>query len=746
MGTVAGRGHQAAAAPNNIPGHLTSFVGRDAELRALKTLLGESRLVTIIGTGGAGKTRLAAELTRGATGRWPDGIWWIDLAGADDVLGSVIASAELPGRGRPIDVVTSWLAPRRALLVLDNCEHLIARSAEFCQAALGKCPELTILATSREALGVPGEARWPLASLAETEALKLFEARARLVLPHFTATAQVETIARICDRLDRLPLAIEMASARLDMMSERELLQNLDDRFRVLDSGARTAPERQQTMAATIDWSHRLLDEDEARLFRRLAVFQGGFTMEAAQAVGAEAGHGSVMGLLSALVKKSMVVAERLHDGSTRYRLLESHHDFAGERLKESGELDTIQRRHYDFFSSRKWEPVESANFWHAVSWARENAADRGLGLAIEIGDADFGDQSRAGKLILDLLERSEPSETLRVKALTMAARLAWRQADLAASRELSDTAVAMARKLGDSELIARALNSAGIAHEQTGELAIAAQIYDEALSLLSDSTNRRLAADVSNSRGLLAIEQGDPARALEILGSCVAFATSQNDRPLMAIYLDTFANAQLDLGDVDGAAASWTESLSIFRLVNDWFGFIWAMGGLSLVAAARQENERALRLAAAADRLSRQYSLGPWRFRVDQLAAACEQARNRLGARGKGEAAWKQGQAMTTGEALDYALHPDRPVAEAPGDAGPLSRREREVAAMVASGMTNKDIAQRLFIAERTAEGHVERIRNKLGVRSRTEVATWAVAHGLGQPTLDKPSPTSKV
>src|SRR6202521_4462290 len=499
-------------------------------------------------------------------------------------------------------------------------------------------------------------------------------------------------------------------------------------------------------MAATIDWSHRRLNEDEARIFRRLAVFQGGFTMEAAQAVCAEATDRSVLGLVSGLVKKSMVVAERLHDGSTRYRLLESHHDFAGERLTESGELEAVQRRHYDYFSARKWEPIESANFWHAVSWAHDNAADRGLGLAIEIGDADFGDQSRAGKLILDLLAQSEPSDTLRVRALTMAARLAWRQADLAASRELSDAAVAMARKVGDSELIARALNGAGIAHEQTGQVALAVQLYDDALSLLSDSTNRRLAADVSNSRGLLAIEQGEPARAVEILSSSVAFATSQGGRPLLAVYIDTLANAQLDLGDIDAAAASWTESLSIFRVVNDWFGIIWAMGGLSLVAAARKEDERALRLAAAADRLSRQYSLGAWRFRIDQLDAACEQARNRLGAKCRGEAAWKHGEAMTTGEALDYALHPDRPVAEAPGDAGPLSRREREVAAMVTSGMTNKEIAQRLFIAERTAEGHVERIRNKLGVRSRTEVATWAVAHGLGQPTLDKPPPMSKV
>jgi non-specific serine/threonine protein kinase len=230
------------------------------------------------------------------------------------------------------------------------------------------------------------------------------------------------------------------------------------------------------------------------------------------------------------------------------------------------------------------------------------------------------------------------------------------------------------------------------------------------------------------------------------MLNSCVAYARSQGDRASLARYLESLANAHLDLGDVEAAAASWIESLSAFRDLDDWFGIIWAMGGLSLVAHARHEDERALRLAAAADRLSRQYSFGAWRFRVNQLEAACEQARASVGSKARGEAAWKQGQTMTTAEALGYALTQDRTVDEAPAHSGPLSRREREVVVMVASGMTNKEIAQRLFIAERTAEGHVERIRNKLGVRSRTEVATWAVEHGFGPHTLDKASPTSKV
>jgi non-specific serine/threonine protein kinase len=401
--------------------------------------------------------------------------------------------------------------------------------------------------------------------------------------------------------------------------------------------------------------------------------------------------------------------------------------------LRESGELEAMRKSHYEYFSSRHWEPVESANFWHASNWAQDNAPDGGLGLALEIADSDFGHQARAGKLILDLLEHSKPSPTMRVKATSMAVRLAWRQADHTASRRLAESAVSMARKVGDPELIGRALNGAGIMYETAGEYALAGQAFDEALSVLSDSTNRGLVDDVSNTRGMLAIKQGDPASALEILNRCVASARSRGDPPRVAQYLESLANAQLDLGRVDEAAESWKESLTVFHAANDWFGIIWTLVGLALVAAARRQDDRVLRLAGAADRITREYSLTSWPFRAQQLEEARNRALDRLGARGRGEAAWKEGQTMTTDEALEYALGGERSTEGEPTDEGLLSRREREVVTMVASGMTNKQIAQRLFIAERTAEGHVERIRNKLDVRSRTEVATWAVAHGLG-------------
>jgi len=752
MDTVAVRGRHSPGAPSNLPHHLSSFVNREADLRSLKGMLGTARMVTLIGTGGAGKSRLAAELAKANLRQWPDGAWWIELEAATDVPGAVLATLELPGRGSAQDVVASWLAGRKALLILDNCEQLVGKCATFSEAMLTRCPQLTILATSREALGVSGEVRWPVSSLRDADAVQLFEARARLVSPNFKlAPAAQGSVSRICERLDRLPLAIEMAAARLDVMSEHELLTNLNDRFGLLTSGTRHAPQRQQTMLAAIDWSHRLLTEDEARLFRRLSVFQGGFTVDGAQAV---AGMGSVLALLTALVQKSMVVADRLDDGTTRYRLLESNHAFATDRLRDSGEVDTIQGHHYDYFlgsvqsrdiADQRWKARESANLWAALVWARDRVEDMGLALAVEVNALEFTDAARARNLLLDLLEHSKAEGAPRAKALNLAARLAMRQADHASARELADSSVAVAREVGDSDLIAYALRGAGVVYHAVGDLDVAAQMYEEALSHLKGSDDRRLAIEVKNQLGVLTTERGQYQGGLEILAECVAFSRSEGDVLGTARFLESLANAQFGLGDLDAAASSWMESLATFRDLNDAFGSIWCFGGLSLVAEARGDDERALRLAAVENRMSREWSLSAWSLRRTQLDDAGRRARTRLGAR-KGDGAWNDGQTMGSARALEYALGENTPQTAASAALRILSRREREVVALVAAGMTSKQIADRLFIAERTAEGHVERIRNKLGVRSRTEVATWAVEHGIVARSLDKNPPGSTV
>jgi predicted ATPase/DNA-binding CsgD family transcriptional regulator len=769
MDTVAVRGRRVTAAPNKLPHHLTSFVGREAEFRSLKGLLTTARMVTLVGTGGAGKSRLAAELARANVSKWPDGVWWIELEAAKDVGAAAVATLELPGRGSAQDVVASWLASKQALIILDNCEQMVADCASFSQVALERCPQLTIIATSREPLGVAGEVRWPVSALRDQDALQLFEARARLVSPTFKiGPANLEPVMQICQRLDRLPLAIEMAAARLDVMSEQELLTNLNDRFRLLTSGTRGAPERQQTLSATIDWSHRLLTDDEARLFRRLSVFEGGFTLDSVEAVCADETDTNLMGLLGGLVQKSMVVADRLDDGSTRFRLLDSQHAYALGRLHESGEREAMNERHYEHFMGRlatragsvstsqdvgpargiaaqKWKVRESANLWAAVSWARDNTQDMGLGLALELADEEFTDHARATSLLLDLLDRSPVSGAARAKALNLAARLVSRQGDYETSRSLAEQSVTLAREVQNPEVIAYVIDGAGMVAFASGDFETAERMYVEAVSLVKDSSDRRLAVDVKNSLGLLAVERGDYAKARDILAECVAQSRSEGDIHGTARHLESLASAQLGLGDIASATASWAEALSVFRDINDPWGEIWCLGGLVLAAAAAGDSERALRLAAVVDRMSHEWSLSVHSFRVEKLDQASQQAKAKLGSR-KSEGIWNDGQAMSTSRAFDYALNQGISDATAAMDAGPLSRREREVAAMVAHGMTSRQIAERLFIAERTAEGHVERIRNKLGVRSRTEVATWAVEHGLVSRKLDKPPPGSTV
>lgn len=742
----------AAVVPGNLPAHLTSFVGRDQDLRSLRDLLGTSRMVTLVGTGGAGKSRLAVEAATESRSRWPDGVWWVELAAVTDVGAAVVGALDLPGRGTPPTVAASWLAPRHALLVLDNCEHVLAACAELATRLLQACPHLSVLATSREPLGVAGESRWPVGPLPEPEAVHLFEARARLASPAFKAApAGAATVSQICERLDRLPLAIEMAAARVDVMSEEDLLANLDDRFKLLRSGTRGTPQRQQTMTAAIDWSHRLLTEPEARLFRRLAVFRGGFALDAAQAIGTEPGD-DILDLLSALVHKSMVVAERIDDGATRYRLLESHHVYATAKLEESAERPHIERRHSDYFTGwldraahQKRKSRESENLWAALAWAQTGSDDRGLGLAVKLADFDFSDNARIRGVLLELLDSSPAAGGPRARAENLAARLAARQGDDRLSKSLADSSLKLARKLADHELLAYVLRGAGVVYHTRGDLDKAAEMYAEALALLEGSANEPLATEVKNSLGLLAVERNDSSGALDLLGECVAYARSRHDHAGVARYLESLANAQLAVGDAESATRGWKEALAIFDQLQDPFGSIWCMGGLALAAARASDHDRALRLGSAVERLSREWSLTTGPFRRDQLAQAVAEARVRLGDR-RAQAAWDHGQAMTEQQARDYAFGSIDVVAPPASGAGPLTRREREVAAMVASGLTNKQIAERLFISERTAEGHVERIRNKLSVRSRTEVATWAVVHGLIRSDLDKPTHPSTV
>jgi predicted ATPase/DNA-binding CsgD family transcriptional regulator len=741
-----------APVPNNLPVYLTSFIGRAAALRSLKSLLESSRVVTLTGSGGAGKSRLAVELARAWLDRWPDGAWWVELAplnDSDQVPGAVLATMELPGQGPAMDVVTAWLADKRALLLMDNCEHLVEASARFCETALKRCPALTIIATSRESLRVPGEALFPVSSLAPDDSLRLFEARGRLNLPDFKiGQSNLEPVTEICRRLDGLPLAIELAAARLGMLTEREIVSQLADRFSLLTGGARTALERQQTMRATIDWSHRLLTEDEATLFRRLSVFRGGFTLESADAVCGD-GDEPVLSLLTALVHKSMIEVERPEVTASRYRLLESLRTYADERLLGAADVQVTRRRHYEYFAhaleSRTWNLAESNtpeitagteewkrrewdNLLAALGWSRDNAEDMGLSFAVNVTLAGYMDSSQTRSLLEDLLDRSPAAGLPRARAMRRASVAAGFLGDYEGSFSLAEAAELLARELGDAQELAYVLTNIGQSRQVRGEFDAASRAFDEAISLARGGGNGRLASIARECVGELALQRGDYLSAREILAECVAESRSTGQLAAMATILSSLAQAQLGLGDA-AAAASLQESLSINRDFNIRASVIACLAGFSCLAGARGDDRRALRLGAVAHRMSGEWSmrLDPWQ--LDQLEAAHRQSRTRLGT-SRSDEAWKDGWALNMERAIEYALGDAEP--EVVVDAGPLTHRQREVAQLVAAGMTNRQIADRLFITERSAEGHVERIRNRLELRSRAEVAAWAVARGL--------------
>src|SRR5580704_2647805 len=385
-------------AVQRLPAALTSFVGRAAELTQIREILSGNRLVTLTGAGGAGKTRLAIQVAGQLSGEFDDGVWYVDLAPiTDPELVSVTAARAfgLPDQlGRStMDTLTRFVADRQMLVVLDNCEHLLDASAAMVNALLGAAAGLTLLATSREPIGVAGEVSWrvPSLSLAD-EAVELFTDRARHARPEFVVfDANAAVVAEICARLDGLPLAIELAAARVRALSLAEILESLHDRFRLLTGGARTAVRRQQTLRASVDWSHALLTEPERVLFRRLAAFLGGFDLDAAQTVagGGDVERYQILDVLTLLVDKSLVVADD-SGGRTRYRLLETVRQYALEKLGESGEADDVRSRHRDYYTSiaalldapagsdyeQRLEQADTEidNLRAAFGWSRENS------------------------------------------------------------------------------------------------------------------------------------------------------------------------------------------------------------------------------------------------------------------------------------------------------------------------------------------------------------------------------------
>ena len=619
-----------AVVSQGFPTQLTSFVGRNAELSQVRELLSENRLVTLTGAGGAGKTRLAIEVAGRLSGKFDDGVWCVDLAPITDpdlapvTVARALGLPDQAGRST-MDTLTRFLADRQMLVMLDNCEHLLDASAALTNALLGAAPGLTLLATSREPIGVAGEVSWrvPSLSLAD-EAIELFTDRARRARPDFVVTEDNATVvAEICARLDGLPLAIELAAARVRALSLSEILDSLHDRFRLLTGGARTAVRRQQTLRASVDWSHALLTEPERVLFRRLAAFVGGFDFDAAQTVasGDEIERFQVLDLLTLLVDKSLVAADDSR-GRTRYRLLETVRQYALEKLGESGEADAVRARHRDHYTAmaaaldapagrdyeRRLEQanIEIDNLRAAFGWSRENS-DIELALALASSLQPLW-QARGriseGRTWFDTalayldVQRPEVADSVRARALADEAMLdTW--AGAAASTDQAEQALAIAREVDDPALLARTLTACGFVAGAGYNAEVAQACFTEAIGLARAVDDRWRLSQILALQAQDAEIAGDPLgiRAAGEEGRDLADAIGDrfNSR-VCRFYLGT---SQMARGDLAGATAQLGEVAAEAEAAHDEMLRMMSLGGQSLALAYR--GEAAARVAAEA-------------------------------------------------------------------------------------------------------------------------------------------------
>ncbi|WP_006247018.1 LuxR family transcriptional regulator [Mycolicibacterium tusciae] len=526
----------------NLPVQLSSFIGRTAEISAIREALANNRLVTLTGAGGAGKTRLAVQVAAETASEFADGVWYVDLAPITDpdvVPVTVVRALGLPDQPgqQTMDVVLRFIRDRRMLILLDNCEHLLDSSAALAIALLGAGPALTLLATSREPIGVTGEVSWrvPSLSLAD-EAIELFSDRARRTKLGFRVTAEnCEAVTEICRRLDGLPLAIELAAARVRALSPDEIVGSLHEQFRLLTGGARTAVRRQQTLRASVDWSHALLSEPEQVLFRRLAAFFGGFDVDAAQAVAGDAGmeRYQVLDQLTLLVDKSLVVAEDTRHG-TRFRLLETVRQYAQEKLHESREGDDVRIRHRDHYTAmaarvdaptgdshqRRIEQADTEidNLRAAFAWSRENSdAELALSLASSLQPLWLTRgriQEGLGWLDAALADAAEHGADATAVSARAYADKALLMSFTGTTIELEDAerTLATARDLGDPALVARALTACGGLAQHDRELA--EPYFAEAAGLAREIGDSRLLGQILALDALSALIVGEPVTA----------------------------------------------------------------------------------------------------------------------------------------------------------------------------------------------------------------------------------------
>jgi non-specific serine/threonine protein kinase len=685
-----------AARRDNLPIPLSSFIGREREIAEVKRLVSSSRLVSLTGAGGSGKTRLAIQVAGDVAADFPDGVWLIELAALSDPvlvpqkMASVLGLRQEPSRTLQ-ETLIAYLAGRELLLILDNCEHMIDAIAQWVDTLLHACPKLRVLTTTREALGIAGETTFrvpslalpdiqnlpPLEKLTQYDAVRLFIERASSVSSSFALTEpKAHTIAQICHRLDGIPLAIELAAARVNALSIEQIATRLDDRFRLLTGGSRTALPRQQTLRALIDWSYNLLSDGERMIFRRLSIFAGGWTLDAAEAT-CMCGNREridILDLMLRLIDKSLAVADE-----TRYRMLETIRQYARDRLMESDDAQTLRACHLDYFlnfaenaAPKLNSPEQSAwlnrieaehdNLRAALDWAWESGKEEiALRLAVALRRfwemCSYFGESRAW-LEKTLEANPHAPAPLRASALLGLGRLDRFQGKFADGTARLEECLTLYRELGNQSETADVLQTLGELAAEQGDLALASWHFEEALAICRELPDERRMAGIYLSQGEIARVQGDFENAAKLYTTSLALLESLGDERRRGTALYNLGQVALHQGDHAKAVALFQENIRIGqKLANKWM-IAHGLAALAGAAGSSADPARAARLSGAAEQLLA--SIGAQMDLADRVEYECHLAETRTQFDEKTFAAARaEGGAMTMEQAVAYALEP---------------------------------------------------------------------------------------
>jgi predicted ATPase/DNA-binding CsgD family transcriptional regulator len=768
----------------SLPAEMTSFVGRRRELTETRRMLSGSRLLTLTGPGGVGKTRLALRMATEVRRTFPDGVWFVELAALSDpqLLPHTFANAlELRQvSADPAADLAAYLERQRLLVVLDNCEHLTDACAVLVSKLLASAPELRILATSRHVLGVEGEQILSVPPLSvpdedrdvlagdatHYESVTLFVDRAAAVAPGFTINdGNRSTVVELCRRLDGIPLAIELAAVWLRILSPTQILERLEDRFRLLTGGPRAVPARQQALDATVGWSHDLCSPPEQLLWARLSVFSGGFDLEGVESVCSGDGidRDDVLSLLAGLVNKSIVVRHQATDHTTAwYHMLESIRQYGAERLGDLDQTRALRVRHRDHYRSVARQFAAEGFGPHQADWFIRLRRESGnLRAALDFCLAEPGEAAAALEIAAPLwnfwfagflregyrylrraLELSTEPTAVRAYGLFAASYLAMFATDFERNATMLAECAEISAGLDDALLEARIKECRGQATLYQGDLPGAVAMLEQARQ-----EYQRLGDALGEFDTLILLAAGtfflDDPRVDDFSRQALALAERHSAQSSTAYALWSVGIAQWRAGKFEEATQSLRRSIRLFQPMHDLTGISFGVQALSWCAAFADPGERAARLLGAAQAVWRtsgakvdetnaysvfdtrseeslRAAIGSGAFDSEQFQRAIAEGAASSFEQAVALALGEDEDAEATGEAEAMA---HRPGAEKPGG---LTPREWEIAQLLGEGLSNKEIAARLVISQRTAETHVERILTKLGFTSRLQVASW--------------------